>query len=517
MNKKTLSPRPVRGINSVVMSFGNNFFKKNWQYVLLSLFILVGAYLRSSGVFTNSFAFTYDVGRDLLEVQKIVKEFDVPLIGQTTGLGGLYYGPWWYYILTPPFIVSSGNPQGIAFFMVILGIAAVIAGYILGLRTGGKALGIITAGFLSFSSVMVGFSNQIWNPNIAPLLLILLFICMLTNFKKKNKEIIRNFLIGFLMGIILDAEIVFGVLLMGAVVLTYIISEKREFFSKNKIIIFLGLLFTLLPRIFFEIRHNFVMTKSLFLPKEEDQQVFDIFNFFNVFPERLTVFVGQIGETFGVGFYPSILLCILAICTLLVFRNKLSKLEKKTIETMFIILGVFLVGSSFFARAIWGHYIVGLPVIYILILSLVLLLIVKKNKTIGILLSIIFIFLSSRPDVIISNVQNPNWEGNAAVYRNQVAVIDYIYKDANGKQFNYIAYTPVVHDYTYQYLFDWYGKKAYGYSPSIETQDSLYVVIEQDPGYEGRIKDWLKIREGDGEVIAENVVKGGISVQKRRR
>ena len=94
-------------------------------------------------------------------------------------------------------------------------------------------------------------------------------------------------------------------------------------------------------------------------------------------------------------------------------------------------------------------------------------------------------------------------------------MLDFIYKDAHGSKFNFIAYTPVVHDYTYRYLFSWYGPKEYGYIPSTEKQTLFYVIIEPDPGYEGRIKDWLKVREKDGKVLLEKTVKGGILVQKR--
>ena len=87
-------------------------FKK--EYLLLYFFILVGAFLRLQGVFTNSFAFTYDVGRDMLALSAIVHLHKIPLIGATTGLPGIFYGPWWYYMLTPFFIIFSGSPQGIA-------------------------------------------------------------------------------------------------------------------------------------------------------------------------------------------------------------------------------------------------------------------------------------------------------------------------------------------------------------------------------------------------------------------
>lgn len=532
-NKQSFSPNK-RSFSSNKQSFSTNkhnlraralkqsfssykFLREKWYLLLLITFVLLGLYLRIGGIITNSFAFTYDVGRDLLEVQKIVQEFDIPLIGQTTGLGGLYYGPWWYYILTPPFIATGGNPQGIAFFMAFVGILTIICAYYLGRTISGKGLGVILAGFVSFSQVLIGYSNQIWNPNIAPFFLILLFIVMFSYFKNEKKEIARNFLIGFILGIILDAEIVFGVLITCAVGLFYIWFDRKKVFSKEKLFILFGFFITLLPRILFEFRHNFIMTKSLFLPKGESQEVFDFQNFFIVLPERIYVFFNQIRETFDFGFIPSVLICVITAGILILSRKSLKKLEIKLLILQVIILFTFLVGSSFFARAIWGHYIVGLPVVYIVILSIALMVLVRKNKLFGIITAIVLMTISVRPINIVNNVQNSMWEGNAAVYRNQLAVIDYIYTDARGREFNYIAYTPVLHDFTYQYLFSWYGKSKYGYVPTRETQELFYVILEPDPGYEGRLSDWLKVREGDGVILNEKLIKGGISVQERRR
>src|SRR5947208_1108732 len=96
--------------------------QKLFYYSILGIIILLGSWLRLSGIFSNSFAFTYDVGRDMLEIRNIVVNHHLTLIGQTTGIQGIFYGPWWYYILVVPFTLSGGNPQGIAFFIALTGI-----------------------------------------------------------------------------------------------------------------------------------------------------------------------------------------------------------------------------------------------------------------------------------------------------------------------------------------------------------------------------------------------------------
>lgn len=486
---------------------------------MLSAILLIGFYLRIGGVFTNSFAYTYDVGRDMLQVSQIVATHKIPLIGQTTGLGGLFYGPWWYYILTPAFIASSGNPQGVAFFMVLVGLAAIVLAFILGRSVAGNRMGLLFATFSAFSPVMVGLSSQIWNPNIAPLF-IFLTLLGLTLIKKKSKVSLWHFLVGFFLALLLDTEIVFGVLYIISFVVVYLYIQKKIPVIKNILLLFLGFFIILSPRIFFELRHNFVMIHTLLAPNGVREAIFSTSSIFSAFPDRVSVIFNQYSDTVANGNKPvSSALLLTTIFALIVARKSKNKFLFKYFVSSFIVIFVFLVGTTFFSRAIWGHYLVGLPVFYLL--SLVCAAEVfstrGKQKIIAAILVIVASFFMINPSALIQGIRNPLWEGNAAVYRNQTAVIDYIYKDANDRDFNYIAYTPVVYDYTYQYLFLWYGKKYYGYTPTAHNSKLLYIILEPDPGFEGRIADWLKIRKNDGKVIKEQIVKGGIRVQTRIR
>src|SRR3989344_3188408 len=152
--------------------------KKIFIFFGLLIIVIIGSWLRLSGILSNSFAFTYDVGRDMLAVENIVINHKIPLIGQTTGIEGIFYGPWWYYMLSIPFLVVSGNPQGIAFFMAIIGIITILLSYIVGKKIGGVFLGIIFSCFISFSSLMVSSSMQIWNPNPIPFFVLLVFLIL---------------------------------------------------------------------------------------------------------------------------------------------------------------------------------------------------------------------------------------------------------------------------------------------------------------------------------------------------
>src|SRR5260370_38656583 len=115
------------------------------MYLLLLLIILIGAFLRVFGIATNSFAFTYDVGRDMLALQQIVYHHKIPLIGFTTGMPGIFYGPWWYYLLVPSFALSGGNPQFVAYFIALTGIATIFLMYMIGKKISDSFLGITLA------------------------------------------------------------------------------------------------------------------------------------------------------------------------------------------------------------------------------------------------------------------------------------------------------------------------------------------------------------------------------------
>lgn len=492
-------------------------------YFGLLAILAIGSWLRFSGIISNSFAFTYDVGRDMLAVKSIIVDHKLSLIGQTTGIEGIFYGPWWYFILSIPFFFFSGNPQGIAFFMGIIGIITIILSFLLGKKIGGAFLGIIFSAFISVSPLMVYSSTQIWNPNLIPFLCVLVLLTVYELFIDNKRGIYRsrNFLLlGLLLGLVTDMEIVFGILFFVSIFVSLIFMFRKRLIITKLAFSLFGLLLIFSPRIIFEIRHNFLMFRKAIDFFSSEFLSSEPISFFGVFLNRLEALFILWSDTLAgqnslIGF---ILILFFLLC-LFTFYKKIDNIQKQFIITILIVLGVFLVGLVFFSHDIWPHYIVGIPVFYILLLSLAINTIrnVLKNFWIIFLLLLVLFWINLNPIRVLDNIKNPLWEGNAAVYRNQLVIIDYIYTEAKGQSFKYIVYTPAVHDYSYRYLFSWYGNKKYGYIPSEKNSQTFYVILEPDHDLPFRLKDWLKIREKDGEVIKEKLVKGGVIVQTRIR
>ncbi|OGH43937.1 MAG: hypothetical protein A3J14_01965 [Candidatus Levybacteria bacterium RIFCSPLOWO2_02_FULL_37_18] len=489
--------------------------KSNYIYLILSFIVVVGFFLRSSGIFSNSFAFTYDVGRDLLAVRDLVVNHKISLIGATTGKEGIFYGPVWYWILAFPFIISSGNPQMIALFMAFCGILVVPIGYFLGEKIHGKFLGLTLAAFFSFSPVMIGVSSQIWNPNLIPLFVIILLSLLIQESLRSKKTF---FVIGLLLGVILELEIVFGILLIVATGIYVLCTGNLKQKILQFFIFLAGIILVLFPKIIFDIRHNFLMTRSFFSlfngPFSEKLGL----SFLSNFPQRLQVLFNLFSDSLtNSNKYLAFYLLALCFVILIYFRKKLSGTQKKELQIIFITLLTFLIGLSFFSHDIWSHYIIGLPVYFILTITVTVDIMSKnfKQKKAAILLVVVILTINFNPVLFLRGIRSPLWEGNSAVYRNQLAVIDYVYNDTDGEKFSYVAYTPPIHDYTWQYLFLWYGQKKYHYVPSKVTEKLFYLILEPDYERPSRLKDWLEIRKNDGKIIKEQVVKGGIVVQTR--
>lgn len=492
------------------------------MFILFGLLTIltIGSWLRLSGILTNSFAFTYDVGRDMLAVENIVVNHKISFIGQTTGIEGIFYGPWWYIFLSVPFFIFSGNPQGIAFFVGFIGISTILLSYIVGKKIGGVFLGLIFSAFISFSSIIVVSSSQIWNPNLIPFFVLVVFLMLYTfSFDSKPKTSKTNLLLfGLLLGIIIDMQIVFGILLFLSICISLILIFRKRLRIKEIPFFVLGLLLIFSPRIIFEIKHDFLMTKTFISafsngsmsPKQfpiSDGFFSGLNSLFNTWNATLA------GQNSMVGF----ILITFVFLSLLFFYKKIENTQKQFIQTILIVIVIFLIGFTFFNQAIWPHYLVGVPVFYILLASLMISstrIILKKSWVIFSILFVLF-WINLNPVQVLDNIRKPLWEGNAAVYRNQVAIIDYVYNDAKGRDFKYIAYTPAVYDYSYRYLFSWYGKKKYGYIPVQKSTELFYVILEPDYDLPFRLRDWLRDREGDGIIQKEKIVKGGIMVQTR--
>jgi len=491
--------------------------------VLISTLIL-SFIIRIKGILEESFAFTYDVGRDLLAVRDIIVHHNLLFIGPTTGLPGVFYGPWWYYLLVPSYLIGAGSPTVVAAFMVLTGTVTAILGYSFGRKLGSTFLGLFIAGLLSFSPVMHGFTTQIWNPNIAPLIVMLFYVLLVSAVMLDKNALLGRCLplflsLGVLAGLSLDAEIVFGTLFIGSVIISIALLFRSMLTLKRIGIFLVGIVLVLSPRILFEIKNNFIMVRTLLssftgvLPGGSELP------FLERIPQRLGFLFQMWTDSVAAGIpLLGLFELLIVVIVSVLYISKIDILARKIYLFSLLIISVFYIGLLFFSHDIWPHYIVGLPVVFIILFGIAIhtIMHVYRNLRPGIVVALVLlVVLNIQPVRIWDSFTQPLWEGDASVYRNQKSVVEYVYHEAGGRPFKYIVYTPPLHDYTYSYLFSWLGEKRYNYIPDPTSDKLFFVILEPDHQYPERLTDWLKQRKNDGKIIKEKSVKGGIVVQTR--
>lgn len=463
---------------------------------MMLLVIFLALLVRIPGILQGNFAFTYDTGRDLLAVRDLVTRGDISLIGPTTGLMGVFYGPWWYWFLVPAFILFGGNPVGMTAYIAVIGAVAAGLSYWWGSKKFGVVFGSILGILLAASPVVVTMTSQLWNPDVL-ILLTLGVVIHLSNIRLLTP--IRLILFGFLLALLVEFEIVYGILFIIGFGLSVLLWFRKYLDLRKIAYIGLGTLITESPRIVFELRNNFIQTRSFLGSLGENVWGLQIKRSWLIYESISSVFPGS-------RFMQNILI-LFTIALLVLFWKKFSRSHQRFLQAIITIVLVFWSTIFIYPRDFWQYYLFGLPVLYGVIVAFVL----QRFPKVVIFVYLVFLL---QPFALIRSVMKPQFVGDAAVFHNQEEIVRTLFKEATN-DFKYIAYTPPQIDHTWKYLFWWKNlrKKPYGLS---ENPPIMYVVIEPDPNYPERINEWLKVRQRDGVVVSEKRFPSGIIVQTRR-
>ncbi|RJR29527.1 hypothetical protein C4564_02210 [Candidatus Microgenomates bacterium] len=484
------------------------------HYLLLILFV-IGIYLRLSGTLGGFFAFTFDQGRDFLVWHEMVTVNKIGLIGPSSGIEGVFHGVWWYWLLFPIFVITRGNPTWMVAGFNIVSAFIVPLMYALGLKLRGKTLGIILAAFAAFSQQLIAIGAQIWNPNVAPLFVSLFLLSLLGYFKKKQ----GFFWVGFWLGGLFEFGIGFGALFTVSVITSFL-STRVKINTRSVIAGVLGFGIWALPRILFELRHNFQQLRSL-AQYIQGPSVYDTDPLRMRFIQRYETLRDLFSDSFATGntWVAIIILGAVLMGLGLFYRSEHDALVKKFMTFLISTLAVFFAISVLYPAPLWSYYMVGLSALFLPIGAIALYAAFQKHPKPMLLVGLLIVVMYCIS--VVRLLRGSDWEGDQSVYKNQLRVVDAIFTDSQGEVFNAPVYTPVVRDYTYQYLFLWRGNSRYGFTPDRDAVTSLaYFILEPEEnfGMHAKIREaWLRDREGDGEVVWEKTFPGNILVQKRRR
>ena len=494
-------------------------FKFPWTNTLALVFIfLISLPKRLIFPLNNLFAFNYDQGRDFLAASKVIFDKDLILIGQTTGIQGVFYGPWWYYLLASLIFLFNGDPQKIAIVFALLGVITVIATYLI--------LKLLTDNFLiSFClTIVVAISNfwmfgpvHIWNPSITPLLL-LIFIYLLYKITEGAK-LLYFFALGIIAYLTIDTSASFGFVTAIYLLISPFIF-KKTLMKKEYLLVFLGAFLGLLPRIIFEVKNNLLITRSVISYITNPPPHFGQISIYQRLTERPLQYLRIIAEGFTRNMEIIGLVFIVAVMLILV-KTLLSKAYLKIRQDfIFLYLEYLLVISLIFftiyPASVWDYYLVAMPTIFLVLIAKILSFAAKDRN----LNRYVLIILGS---LIILNIRSnllppytANWQGDGGTYNNEKKVVDYI-SEQNPHDYSVYAYSPAIYDYPFDYLIYWYGRRKLLEKPK-DHQSLMYLIIREASTKKYLTSGWYGDKTRDKtEVIDKAEFPGDLLVEKHRK
>lgn len=232
------------------------FLKKFWQHLILLSLVFFGLFFVLF-VVKRYVAFDSDFAWQLSEASEILQG-KFRLIGPACSLG-CHFGPYYYYQLALSMLISGMSPNAITKINSILTLIPYFVASIIILRSrlrfSQKLLFAIIPFIFSFAQMFAFPTNA--NSYLG---LVLLLFALSQSKISRNKSLI----IGILGGIVLNYHFVALPVVVFCLII-YIRHQYKDNFLQHLSLIFLGIIITYLPLLIFEIRHDFVNTKTILM------------------------------------------------------------------------------------------------------------------------------------------------------------------------------------------------------------------------------------------------------------
>lgn len=438
--------------------------------------------------------FIFDVGRDAIVLRDMAAG-DLKLIGQTTGIPGLFYGPLWYYVGLPGYFMFGGNPYGIqAWYVLIASLALPLYWHLSRQLFSDRRWAVLSAVLLGISPGGITGTNFVWNVMLATPLLAASLI-FLTKRSPTTKDWIGAFAC---MGFILQAEFAYAIFLISITMLVSFWS-KQGFRFKQAIYAVLAVGVTATPLIMFELLHKFSMTKSVIANIGEQGKSVSLQYIFQQRPPELwqaTLHFFSRAEHLSVAISLMLAACWIA-ALIKIFRSKDVRWYRILLVAV-IPYGMFMIWTGnygyFFEYYLTPHFI-PLTVLLILGLQTIYQTIHKHIHPHAAVLAITFASALlahasfSHLDGIILRPQN-----NAGLRAMQQAVEKlYEWSDLDDPdQVVFRIYTPNLATENYDYLTTWISESQDRPHPStVASEDDQYRYMLYEPDYHNRSDRFL--------------------------
>ena len=230
----------------------------NLSNVLLLLILVVAVFFR----FYNTparYGFDFDPTRDVLIILYGAKNLTFPLIGASSGIAPITFGPWYYYQMILwqilfPFYYSAWYLVGISSVLVSVFL------YKIGKLLENKWFGLLLAFFAAVSPSETGQTQGLSNPDLIPLYSILVIWLFVQLFLTKKSKGWWYVMWGFILGVGINIHFQ----MMGLLVLPVIFFIlKPNDLGKRLLLFFIGFFPPWIPLIIFNYLYNWHTLKGV--------------------------------------------------------------------------------------------------------------------------------------------------------------------------------------------------------------------------------------------------------------
>jgi len=242
-----------------------DFAKKRNAYILITLIIMLGAYLRLSD-FQDLLRFNIDQARDAEVVDSMLEKKDFPLVGPKAGGTPFLLGPAFYYMAYLSAIIFGNDPSGMAYFIPILSILSIPLFFFFMRLYFSNGISLYLSFIYAISFFIIKYSRFAWNPNAIPFFLFLFMFSILQIAGKSQKAHYWTIALGISLGIGVQLH-TFLFIFMPLVTLICLaiiyFKEKKEFLKRFSIILAIGLILNV-SFFTYDWKNNWENTSSFF-------------------------------------------------------------------------------------------------------------------------------------------------------------------------------------------------------------------------------------------------------------
>lgn len=451
---------------------------------------VIGLFLRCYRQNEN-LGFYYDQGRDAKIAADIISLKNFPAIGPTTGINGLYLGPFWYYLITPGYFFGSGNPAIASFFIAFLESLTIPLIYYFVSKYWRKDTALIACFLWTFSPQIIRSSRWFSNPSPLPFFVLLILILLLKVFKDKQYKLLP--IISLLFGLSLQLEAASAVFFAPIFIIIALtnISDTKKINLKYWLYSFIGFFFLLIPQALFDLKNDFLISNNFlgFLTGKVNTTsgsswAFPSLNFLtHRLYEYYHAFFARLDT--NVSIYASIFLLVFFIGLILLY-TKLRQNKFIQVNLIFFLVPLFIL--LFFVgnyQTLYEYYLTGYFPLFIILFSIVITLPKPKFIYFPLLFVFIFYFISQNYIHLYHYLTDGIDGPENVVYGNEIQAVDYLCQKNNQNSGSLDIYVPPITPHTYEYLFKW---RNCHFSNS---QSNLYLLYEVDPSHPERLSAWL--------------------------